>query len=53
MYVSSYDEAALQRLACEVQAGGGETWCVFDNSASGAAAANALSLQALLGGGAV
>ena len=48
MYFSPYDEAFLRALASEIQAAPGETWCVFDNTASGAAAANALSLQAML-----
>lgn len=49
MYWSAYDDAALAALAESLTAGPPrETWCVFDNTASGAAAANALSLQALV-----
>ena len=48
MYFSAYDEPALRLLARDVCAGEDETWCMFDNTASGAAAANALSLQAML-----
>ncbi|MDP3658642.1 DUF72 domain-containing protein, partial [Phenylobacterium sp.] len=48
MYASDYDAAALQPLAvrlaaCKAQ----EIWCIFDNTMYGAAAANALTLQAL------
>lgn len=49
MYYSSYDDEALQALATAVrEAGARETWCVFDNTTSGAATANALDLQAML-----
>lgn len=49
MYYSAYDEAALRALATAIRVSkAGEIWCVFDNTTSGAAAANALSLQALL-----
>jgi len=53
MYYSDYDATALaalrQRLA---QSGrrGVPMWCIFDNTASGAAFGNALSLSALLAG---
>lgn len=51
IYASPYDEAQLQALASAIAAdGAAERWCVFDNTASGAAAANALALQALLAG---
>lgn len=47
VYYSDYDSAALsgirQRLAASV-AGGSATWCIFDNTASGAALGNALAL---------
>jgi uncharacterized protein YecE (DUF72 family) len=50
-YWSSYDDACLERLANELRASpAAESWCIFDNTASGAAAANALVLQNLLGG---
>jgi len=47
-YYSSYDEAYLKALASEViaQAETRPVWCIFDNTASGAAASNALSLLA-------
>ncbi|MBS0335038.1 MAG: DUF72 domain-containing protein [Proteobacteria bacterium] len=52
MYFSSYDAAALAALARDLAAEPGtETWCVLDNTASGAAAANALDLAARLGSG--
>ena len=41
-YWSSYDEAALTRWAAAADAAGGEIWVIFDNTASGAATANAL-----------
>lgn len=51
MYRSSYDAGFLEWLANELRAGpAAETWCIFDNTTSGAAAANALALQNLLGG---
>lgn len=48
MYYSAYPPALLQALARRLQqaaAEGSEAWCVFDNTASGAAAADALALQ--------
>jgi uncharacterized protein YecE (DUF72 family) len=49
MYYSPYDDAFLQRLAARLAASeAAETWCVFDNTTSGAAAANALDLQELV-----
>lgn len=50
MYRSSYDDAALDTLAADVRSAGVQTWCVFDNTASGAACANALDLQARISG---
>ena len=50
MYWSSYDAAFLERLAKALRTGpAAESWCIFDNTTSGAAAANALALQNLLG----
>jgi uncharacterized protein YecE (DUF72 family) len=45
-YYSAYDESYLRRLAARLakSAGTVRTWCVFDNTASGAAARNALEL---------
>jgi uncharacterized protein YecE (DUF72 family) len=49
MYYSSYDEAALCALASRLRdASAEETWCVFDNTTSGAATANALILKELI-----
>jgi uncharacterized protein YecE (DUF72 family) len=51
MYYSPYETAQLQALAdrmLQAQADGAEVWCLFDNTASGAAAADALQLQRLL-----
>lgn len=48
MYWSSYDAPWLDRLGEALQAGQGEAWCIFDNTSSGAAAANALDLAAQL-----
>jgi uncharacterized protein YecE (DUF72 family) len=48
MYYSAYEPAALAALAREVAADRAEeAWVIFDNTTSGAAAADALSLQAL------
>ncbi|MCF5702132.1 DUF72 domain-containing protein [Pseudomonas syringae] len=50
IYHSRYDSAFLQRYAQAVQiaaAEGAATWCIFDNTASGAALGNALTLAAL------
>ena len=49
MYRSSYETAQLHDLAQQLVAEPAvETWCVFDNTTTGAAAANALDLQALI-----
>lgn len=50
MYRSSYDEPQLRELASHLARHTAETWCIFDNTTTGAAAANALDLQALLNG---
>ena len=48
-YFSPYSAADLDRLAAAVGAGhAAETWCVFDNTGSGAAAGNALDLTSRL-----
>lgn len=47
MYFSPYDDAALATLSEAVEAASAPAWCVFDNTASGAAAHDALRLQAL------
>ncbi|MBT2337831.1 MULTISPECIES: DUF72 domain-containing protein [Pseudomonas] len=49
IYYSSYEEAWLERLARQLKADPDTpTWCIFDNTASGAATADALRLMALL-----
>ena len=50
MYWSSYDDERLRALASALGASGapGNAWCIFDNTASGAAAANALTLQRIM-----
>jgi uncharacterized protein YecE (DUF72 family) len=51
MYYSAYEPPVLQALAArmrQAQAEGAEVWCIFDNTASGAAAGDALALQRLL-----
>jgi uncharacterized protein YecE (DUF72 family) len=47
-YYSSYDDSALNLLASQLSqfATKAEVWCTFDNTASGAAIANALDLMA-------
>ena len=49
IYHSAYDLAFLERLAEQVRQAEGEVWCVFDNTASGAAIGNALGLRGMLG----
>lgn len=52
IYHSAYEEDYLIRLAAELESGarsGEPTWCIFDNTASGAATGNALRLIELLG----
>lgn len=53
MYYSSYAEDFLQAVAAEMRAcdaGVRERWCIFDNTASGFATANALRLNEILKG---
>lgn len=51
MYVSPYGSQRLTELARSLQASGAaQTWCIFDNTAAGAAADDALILQALMRG---
>lgn len=51
-YWSAYGDDWLQARAAELARwpAGAERWCIFDNTASGAAASDALRLQALAGG---
>lgn len=47
IYYSAYDEAYLRALAIRLEAARGTAdavWCIFDNTASGAATGNALAL---------
>jgi uncharacterized protein YecE (DUF72 family) len=48
MYVSAYPSAAVEALAAQVAAAArtAPTWCIFDNTACGAATTNALELLA-------
>jgi uncharacterized protein YecE (DUF72 family) len=51
VYYSSYEATLLQALADRMrraQAEGADVWCIFDNTASGAAVGDALALQRLL-----
>lgn len=46
MYYSAYDDAFLAGLAAAIRSTAAhEVWCIFDNTVSGAATANALALQ--------
>jgi len=45
MYYSAYGEAALDDLAQRLRAAPADRWCIFDNTTSGAAAADALALR--------
>lgn len=51
IYYSDYELSRLQALAAKIRMSveaGAETWCIFDNTASGFALGNALSLQQLI-----
>ena len=48
VYRSSYDDGRLEAYAARIAAEAGPVWCIFDNTASGAATADALKLQGLL-----
>jgi uncharacterized protein YecE (DUF72 family) len=49
-YYSSYDDATLHEVAERLRAGPHPAWCIFDNTAMDAAAANALDLTELFVG---
>jgi uncharacterized protein YecE (DUF72 family) len=50
MYHSSYSERDLEKIAVALSgSAAAERWCVFDNTASGAALANALDLRGRIG----
>ena len=48
LYYSEYDASYLDALAGDLAAAAADAWCIFDNTVSGAAAANALELRARL-----
>jgi uncharacterized protein YecE (DUF72 family) len=49
MYYSEYDPDVLADLARKLMAEGAvETWCIFDNTTSGAATGNALAMKGLI-----
>jgi len=48
MYSSSYADGRLEPLADRLRAEPAEAWCIFDNTTSGAAAADALRLTDLV-----
>ena len=51
MYYSAYDDARLEALARVLKArvrDGRDAWCIFDNTASGHAIANALRLREII-----
>ncbi|WP_343628379.1 DUF72 domain-containing protein [Roseateles sp.] len=52
MYWSAYGEEWLHERARDIARWpkGTQVWCIFDNTASGAATADALRLKVLLGG---
>ena len=55
IYYSAYDAEYLDALAARIRAdldAGRQVWCIFDNTAAGAAAQNALDLMARLDGAA-
>ena len=48
IYRSSYDDGRLEGYAERIAAAAGPAWCIFDNTASGAATGDALKLRELL-----
>jgi uncharacterized protein YecE (DUF72 family) len=48
IYYSAYDADAVVAIAASMRASSQPAWCVFDNTAAGAATANALALTDLL-----
>ena len=48
MYYSAYTPEQLDALAAQLRAAQAPAWCIFDNTTSGAAAADALALSARL-----
>lgn len=50
VYRSSYDDGRLEAYAARLAARPAPGWCIFDNTASGAATTDALKLKGLLAG---
>ena len=48
MYWSAYAPPFLAALAARLEARRAETWCIFDNTAAGAALADALATMRLM-----
>jgi uncharacterized protein YecE (DUF72 family) len=48
MYYSAYGPDSLDRLACDLIEHGADAWCIFDNTALGAATHNALEIARLI-----
>jgi uncharacterized protein YecE (DUF72 family) len=48
VYYSEYTDNFIERVAGELRSGAGRCWCIFDNTALGFAAGDALKLQKLL-----
>lgn len=48
VYYSAYQPEVLERFASLIGASSKDSWCIFDNTASGAALKNALELMAML-----
>lgn len=49
IYYSPYNDAFLDRLASQLHPSAAECWCIFDNTALGYAATDALRLMEILG----
>jgi uncharacterized protein YecE (DUF72 family) len=47
MYYSAYEDARIEAIAAFIDAAASPAWCVFDNTAFGAATANALTMSRL------
>jgi uncharacterized protein YecE (DUF72 family) len=45
VYYSSYSDENLERVAAMISTASTQTWCIFDNTASGAAAGDALRFR--------
>ncbi|WP_206524709.1 DUF72 domain-containing protein [Devosia sp. 1566] len=48
IYYSEYDHAAIELFAALLRAGSGPGWCIFDNTASGAALRDAFKLRDII-----